>query len=113
MGYYTDYTITVGNFEDEAQREAFLRCDKTADKFYIGDPELCQCFATFWMGDCKWYNWQEDLLEVSELWPTLNFEVHGSGEETGDVWRAQIKNGKSEIVKASLVFAPFTKQLFN
>jgi len=43
----------------------------------------------------KWYDWDEDMLAISEKYPELKFTLDGNGDEVDDVWRAFYKGGKS------------------
>jgi hypothetical protein len=42
----------------------------------------------------KWYEYEEDMRAISKAYPEYIFELAGSGEETGDIWRDYYKNGK-------------------
>lgn len=58
---------------------------------------------------CKWYSWQEDMIEVSKLFPDTVIHLDGDGEESGDNWKAQFLNGEYDIVHVEMMFPPFTK----
>lgn len=53
---------------------------------------------------CKWYDCEKDMKALSLEYPTVTFTVYGDGEESGDIWRATVKNGVWEEKKAKIVF---------
>ena len=52
----------------------------------------------------KWYDWEEDVADLSKQFPFLLFEVEGKGEEADDWWRAYARNGKVIVVEAEIKF---------
>ena len=48
---------------------------------------------TFSSGDVKFYQWKDFFTKLSETIEGL-FTVTGQGEDTGDYWRAFIRDGK-------------------
>ena len=47
----------------------------------------------------KWYEWQDNMIEVSKRFPGILFTLSGEGEENDDVWRAYFKNGECKTVQ--------------
>jgi hypothetical protein len=47
------------------------------------------------------------MITLSNKFPNATFIVTGIGEEYGDYWKARIKNGKVDKVKAKIVFPDF------
>ncbi len=41
-----------------------------------------------------WYEWKEDLTFMSIIFPSIEIEVYGEGEDIDDRWIALFKNGK-------------------
>ena len=96
MGYYTDYSLEHNSSmsdSDIANELSYL----TGYRF-DNDLEIYQV---------KWYNWAEDMRIFSQRHPTTLFTLNGIGEESEDIWRAYIQNGKMQVSKAILVFEPF------
>lgn len=91
MGYYTRYDIS-----ENAQTVQEAIEEKSQYTFYSGQTE-----------EVKWYDWQTHCKAVSMDFPNLVIRVEGVGEEQGDQWKAYIKNGKIQIVKARVTFEEF------
>ena len=51
----------------------------------------------------RWYNWKEEILEFSQLYPAWLFTLNGQGENNGDIWRAYIKAGKIQFSQAQII----------
>ena len=97
MGYMTSYSLKVvpDTVEDEAIAALRRSCEYARYAIdELGDTEE----------SCKWYDWRKDISSFSMRYPNAVFEVTGRGEESGDIWRAYIKNGRSELQKARFVF---------
>ena len=92
MGYYTRYDLT--DLSDEVVEKVNEVSGYNFDNDYISD-------------DCELYNWNEDMKEVSKLFPDQLLAISGEGEESGDIWKAYFKNGKSQICTATLTFENF------
>jgi len=95
MGYYTDFELS---FNSPANREVI-----TESLVNISGYDNLQ----YQEMNAKWYNWKEDMLELSKLYPEVLFTLEGSGEEKEDQWKAYFKGGKSQIVKAVITFEKF------
>lgn len=52
----------------------------------------------------KWYDWRDDCVALSKKFPAVLFALEGEGEESGDVWKAWIRNGKSVHVQGKIIF---------
>ena len=57
--------------------------------------------------ECKWYNHDTEMLDLSKKFPNVIFKLHGEGEETGDIWDTYYKNGKMQHCQAEMVIAPY------
>lgn len=94
MGYYTWYRIEITPDSEEVR--AFI--DAAANLSYALDED----------GDsCKWYNHEDDMLRLSREFPDILFELHGEGEEAGDLWRKYFKNGKVQRCPAIITYDAF------
>lgn len=103
MGYYTKYDVKIIRLNNT--NEGLKLVEELDLRHQIGhvnatDIELDQ-FET------KWYNWEKDCIRASKLCPHAIIEIEGEGEESGDLWKARVKNGKIEIIKARIVFDNF------
>lgn len=92
MGYYTDYALTAEpNIVDDEFAELFHR----TTQYWLNEGEI------------KWYNHDEDMIEISKLYPDVLFTLDGNGEDVGDIWRTYYKNGKMQETKAKFMFDEF------
>ncbi len=55
----------------------------------------------------KWYDWKDDMLKLTKVYPDVLFVLTGEGEEAGDLWKAYFKNGKVQHAKATIVYDEF------
>ena len=94
MGYETEYTVEAihGNIDLDAELRA-------GTKYEYWDKGKIRA---------KWYEWEEDMLKLSKLFPSILFKVDGEGEEAGDIWRAFFKNGKRVKYKAEIRLPHFS-----
>lgn len=56
---------------------------------------------------CKWYEHEEEMREISRLYPDVLFHLSGEGEESGDIWEKHFLNGKMQACKAQIVIPPY------
>jgi hypothetical protein len=99
MGYYTQYEICLDGSQSDIQQFA-----KTHGAFLLNVLEAFDSDPGYYSGEGKWYNWQFDMMALSVLWPNIEFQVNGRGEDNDDVWRARVRNGKLQRVEATLTF---------
>lgn len=93
MGYYTDYTVYT--YPDKYIKNVVERINELED-YEIFDIEEINEYDTQAITEesQKWYDYQEQCLEISKEFPTLLICVEGEGEETGDIWRKDFMNGE-------------------
>lgn len=103
MGYLTDYRLHATGFADSEQAELFeLRLNKQAE--YRFESNLGRNDIRLSLQEAKWYDWQKDLETVSQQFPEVVITVDGTGEESGDIWRAKVQNGKVKVASATITF---------
>lgn len=93
MGYYTRFALEIYTGDD-----------------YITDYEevvIEQVGYDPFTRLIKWYEFEDDMKEVSKLHPKVVFELRGIGEEDGDLWKAYFQNGKMQMCKARIVYDYF------
>ena len=56
-----------------------------------------------------WRTWESDMLKVSGKFPDVMFELQGYGERKTDIWKARFLDGRSEVVKAEIVYPKFAR----
>lgn len=105
MGYCTTYNMTVQHIKDGEQYEAL--CDALKDKgvigyaidydmFYGNTAEFCSNY------DVKWYDHEENMKEISKLFPDMVFQLRGQGEDPEDMWEKYFQNGYCEECRAEI-----------
>ena len=115
MGYSTDYKVDAGPFENEDAAEFFeFKAKKAIDEaievdigLSHGSKHTGRYFVKFEVNDAKWYDWEKDLRGLSTAFPDVTIDAVGHGEETGDIWKARIRNDQSEVVEAVMSFPDF------
>lgn len=99
MGYFTRFEVGMKPEEPKDLRK-FLLSDE--DRYYELIETLDGNYDSF-----KWYNHEEDMIEVSRTFPDTLFELHGEGEEPGDLWRKYFKNGKIQRCPAQITYEEY------
>jgi hypothetical protein len=92
MGYYTRYEVEIKPDSNEI-REA------------IEENEYMN--YAFDGNECKWYEHEGDMKELSRQFPDALFKLTGEGEEAGDLWHKYFKNGKMQSCYAKIVYDEF------
>ncbi len=107
MGYCSNYFITV-NTDDEKKAKEIFKAIEDRSGYNIEKDDSPDSGIVF---DAKWYDSDDDLMEVSKEFPETVIEMDVEGEERDDNWTIRVKNGEKEIVRAVTVTPPFTKIL--
>lgn len=125
MGYYTQYKLTVEEankeykISDIVNKIMELRKENTS-KFYAFEYNLEEekentsdsIELYFESDDCKWYDHDEEMLELSKHFPEIIFKLEGEGEENGDMWNTYYCNGKLAHYDARIIIDPLNKSDF-
>jgi hypothetical protein len=102
MGYYTQYDVKISGIDNANQAV------KIAQEYELDDYDVSgngkNVSANF---NTKWYGWYEESVALSRNYPRILIEIEGDGEDCGDLWKARIRNGVCEIIKAKIVFDDF------
>jgi hypothetical protein len=135
MGYYTHYTLS---YEIDNEDGEILALDKLKVELkakgvelppgiqlemsnleerleeVLEDEGFCSnsplmSFVNQNADDCKWYEHEEDMRRLSNMFPTVFFTLEGEGEESGDIWKEYYLGGKMQKCKARLEFDDFDK----
>jgi hypothetical protein len=102
MGYYTDFEITVTGIDNANQAV------KIAKEYELYDYDVSDDGKTLTSEtNEKWYEWKKDSVALSKNYPRILIEINGTGEESEDIWKARIRNGECEVIKAKIVFDDF------
>lgn len=111
MGYYSDFKLTAQGFDNEEHAEFFeFKLVKLSS--YTGWSLRHTIGTEGWMvygllGEAKWYNAEEHLLQLSKAFPRVTIDLKVEGEERGDIWKLRARDGKHERVSAKVVFEDF------
>lgn len=113
MGYYTYHTLKW-RFHPESLGEVppiyvqtFLDHLRAKTDDYVDFDE--NGYPTNNEG-WKWYSHNDDMLEVSRMFPIILFSLYGDGEESDDNWVQYYLNGKTYSIYASLGFPEFDER---
>lgn len=55
----------------------------------------------------KWYDHDEEMIELSLQFPEIVFQLYGDGEENGDTWYKYYKNGKKQYCPAIITYEKY------
>ena len=107
MGYYTSREIRVETKSKKKDREKeiikHLREEYEEARYAIDEDGQS-------IGNTKWYTDIEDLVEFSKKYPTELFIMWGEGEESYDLWKSYIKNGKFHTVSAKITYPDYDER---
>ena len=102
MGYYTRYWLTAEvNSLDEMKKivakfnEIYQYNELDINSIGEGGIE-----AEF---ESKWYSHDEDMKQLSRLFPSYVFQLEGQGEDREDWWISCYKNGEVATSNAEIV----------
>ena len=112
MGYYTDYDLQVYPYSVERKEIIGVKLPdgiKTSiaeevDKMRIMDDGNVD---DGYFCNAKWYNYGRDMCLLSLKFPTVLFELHGSGEDPEDIWFAYFHAGKMQYCPGQIAYDEF------
>lgn len=104
MGYYTTYSLEIVILgQDEISKEdviaQFRKSSESAEYALDEDGSSNE--------SCKWYDSNDDLIKFSKKHLGTLFLLSGTGEESEDLWKLYVRDGKHQVCKARLVFDEF------
>jgi hypothetical protein len=92
MGYYT-------RFEGDVRPTVYTR-DSLETLDYVRDRANELTDGKFMSDETfKWYDWESDMVAVSDKFPDWLFTLEGEGEDNEDVWCAYFLAGKRVVHK--------------
>ena len=97
MGYYTDYKIFFydkkGNHLTKNEYEIMIMNLKNVFDFL---DEINENIPYGFDIHTKWYDCIKNLEDFSKHYcPDILIEIYGDGEESDDLWKSYVMNGKS------------------
>ena len=99
MGYYTWYTLDIIKDPDNQIDDFYEEFDKLTG--------LANDLKKYDGTEAKWYNWENDMKELSKKFSKMLFRISGDGEEQFDVWNCYFCNGKSYYREIQTYWEPF------
>lgn len=102
MGYNTSYRLHVEDPPKGFTKKTLAKIIRSNENMSYAleeDGSTADC--------CKWYDCDEDMLNVSKQYPDVLFVLSGEGEESGDIWRTYYKNGKKQHAQAIIAFESY------
>lgn len=98
MGYYTGYDLKwkppVNLIGIDDLIGAYIESHEGMDNAL--EPSGSEKEST------TWYDHEEDMIEMSKVFPGIIFTLHGEGEESGDIWNKYFKDGVMQVAKATI-----------
>lgn len=104
MGYYTQYELEVKDLETMTDDGCGI-IEKFRESCDYAKLALNESGNT--EESCKWYDHDDDLINLSKEHPDKLFILSGLGEDSGDIWRKYFVNGKIQEEKAEIKIADF------
>ena len=113
MGYYTRYSLEVRgikNVEEHTSLRDFIESNHYNYCFQEDKMDLYESEAYFAPEEeCKWYNHEEDMINLSKRFPDMTFCLEGEGEDREDMWRKYFHNGIVDYCPAHISYPSPTK----
>lgn len=88
MGYYSNFEITIVNEKASVEEISEPFSQLTGYGVSYLDDE------TLFLNDVKWYDWEDDMIELSKQFPWAAIEVSRFGEDNLDWEVSLFINGK-------------------
>ena len=104
MGYYTWYTLDILKDPDNQVEQFWEELDKTTG--------FAKDFERYGGSEAKWYNWENDMIEISKKFPKMMFSLDGNGEESLDIWCAHFCNGQCNYREIQTYWEEFNPEEF-
>lgn len=107
MGYYTRFDIKIKTpmTEERAKQivdrlNTIMDCEDCFEVIDSDDRFKDVTLATWELepyDDLKWYDWEEDVAQLANEFPDVEFRIEGSGEDRDDWWVALFKGERKQI----------------
>lgn len=112
MGYYTVYSLGADHYDhktgtrtDDVSGDLRDEINEELRKRDVIEYALTEDWSCY--DAVKWYDHDDDMIEVSKMFPDVLFCLHGEGETSEDMWDAYYLNGKMQYCGAEIVYPPF------
>ena len=109
MGYYTKYDLELKYDGNDITKKDIMTVLSQINPYFSEDEDFDLAFDD----EMKWYNYEQNMIELSKCFPEVLFILHGEGEEREDNWYEYFKAGKQQICRGMIIYEPFNPDLFN
>jgi len=97
MGYYTDFNLAIIEGPDvltiNPNQTNFDEDFRNITGYHLDE-----------LINAKWYDYNNNMIKLSQMYPTSLFLLEGIGEEGGDYWRTYYYNGNYQRIEAKIIF---------
>lgn len=109
MGYYTHFMLDCYDnransfdisFETDLGKALTAALHEINPDYFDYDFSLMTLPYQEW----KWYDHDEDMIELSKRFPDYTFILEGEGEENGDLWRNVYHDGQMESLYVKIIY---------
>lgn len=116
MGYKTWFELNANKIEYSPSGDYTL-CESIPQTVSVKLEEYIKEQGFFCdYGNCssgwsivdKWYDYEDDMIEMSKCFPDILFTLHGVGDDSEDLWFAYFCNGKMQNCPAIITYDDFS-----
>jgi hypothetical protein len=100
MGYYTNYSLEVSELTPELDDFFEKETHDCGKRFYSR-------LLNYKSEGIKWYDHENDMIELSKKFPDILFILKGEGEDAEDLWVKYFLNGLMQLASARIEFEKF------
>lgn len=104
MGYYTDYELTATTRKGGAplSNDVISKLNDAVKQLNIF--ESTDVDGASWYTNAKWYDYENDMADLSKEFPDVFFELSGHGEDSEDVWIEYFCGGRFQYCQGRVVY---------
>lgn len=107
MGYRTDYHLEATPITEELFEQIDVALLEHNRYFGLNERSLNGEKGCWQDDDDTWFEYEEDMLAISRLFPKVQFILSGCGERNEDQWRQIFVDGRTQRCEGITVFPPF------
>lgn len=107
MGYRTDFILEASPVTEELFEKIDEALLKRNGFFCLHERSLVADKGRWQDDDDTWFEYEEDMLAISKLFPQVRFVLSGCGERNEDQWRQAFIDGRTQRCEGITVFPPF------
>jgi len=105
MGYYSTYALTweyKGTDTTQAEiSERIINAFADLPYWSAGGFDV-DSDDSIYISEAKWYDYSEDMYDLSVQFPDVVFHLWGDGESADDLWEEHWQNGKTQHCAAEI-----------